>query len=127
MKYPSTSFVIVVIFTVSALSASFITCRRWHNSVSGTETVDSILQSYIETDHSQLSPINQDSMKQCTLQFPENKSAEVSKFFAENGIVTNLSYMKSDGFFSNQVVAVICFPSELEDKVKANLNTYIKK
>lgn len=66
-------------------------------------------------------------MKQCTLRFPLNKAKEVAKFFAENGVVTNLSYLETDGFFDKQIVAVICFPDDKEDKVKANLNKYIKE
>ena len=83
---------------------------------------------YIKTypyNHSQLKPI--DTMKQCTLKFPVSKSKEVAKFLAEHGIITNLSYMESDGFFDKTITAIICFPDDKEDKVKANLQKWIKE
>src|ERR1700753_2302840 len=51
-------------------------------------------------EHSQLTT-NTDTMKQCTLKFPKAKAAELAKFFAEHGIVTNLSWMESSSFFDN--------------------------
>lgn len=66
-------------------------------------------------------------MKQAILKFPEGKSKEVAKFLAEHGIITNLSYLKGEGgFFGASVIAIVCFPSEKEDTVKANLHTYIQ-
>lgn len=80
-------------------------------------------------EHSKLTTenLNTNIMKQCTLKFPVSKSKEVSKFLAENGIVTNLSYLESDGFFDKTVTAIICFPDDKEDKVKANLQKWIKE
>lgn len=71
--------------------------------------------------------IKQNTMKKCTIVYPENQVDKVSTFLAENGIVTLVSYMKEDGFFNKSIVHVICFKDDLEDKVKANLNSYIKE
>lgn len=65
-------------------------------------------------------------MKQATLQFPLNQAKIVAKFLAEQGIVTNLSYMVEGGFFDKQIVAIICFADDKEDKVLANLQKYFK-
>lgn len=65
-------------------------------------------------------------MKIAKLVFPVKKAAEVAKFFAEQGIVTNLCYTTSDGFFSPQVVCHICFSDDKEDKVLANLKQYVQ-
>lgn len=65
-------------------------------------------------------------MKQAKLRFPQGKAGELSKFLAENGIVTNMSWSDGDGFFNSHICAIICFKDDLEDKVKANLSAYIK-
>ena len=82
---------------------------------------------YSDLDTINVKILKQYNMKQCVLKFPMNKSKEVAKFLAENGIVTNLSYAKGDDFFNNEVIAIICFPDDKEDKVKANLQRYIQE
>ena len=69
----------------------------------------------------------QHTMKKCTLVYSENQVDKVTTFLAENGIVTLVSYMKEGGFFDKNIVQVICFKDDLEDKVKANLNSFIKE
>ncbi len=65
-------------------------------------------------------------MKRCTLKFPVSKANDVAKFLAEHGIITNLSYTVGDDFFTKNVVAIICFAEDKEDKVLANLQKYIQ-
>lgn len=88
------------------------------------DTVDLSMHSDLSRNYDQQK--NTSNMKQCTIQFPKSKAREVAKFLAENSIITNLSWMESGDFFSTQVTAIICFPDDKEDKVKANLQKYIK-
>ena len=67
-------------------------------------------------------------MKQAILKFPKEKTPEVAKFFAEQGIVTNISYLEAgDGFFSTtSVVVVCCFPEDKQALFQAQFQNYIK-
>lgn len=65
-------------------------------------------------------------MKQAKLIFPLKQAAAVAKYFAEQGVVTNVSYTTSDGFFSPQIVCIVCFAEDKEDNFKANMHKYIQ-
>ena len=66
-------------------------------------------------------------MKQGLFVIPKAKIRDFAKFLAENGIFTNLSWMEGDGLFADKMHAVISFPEDKEDKVKANWGTYHKE
>lgn len=68
-------------------------------------------------------------MKQAILKFPKDKAGEVAKFFAEQGIVTNLSWMETgDGFFSSTTILVVCcFPDDKAALFQAQFQNYIKQ
>lgn len=65
-------------------------------------------------------------MKQAILKFSTTAAKDIAKFLAEHGIVTNLSYSTTDGFFNTNIICIICFKDDQEDKVKANLTKYIQ-
>ena len=105
---------IAIVFFVVAIPIGLISWQDW----TGTPIIN----------HSQLKQIKKEHiMRQCTIKFPKSKTKEVAKFLAENAIITNLSWMETDGFFDQQMYAIIAFPDDKEDKVKANLTKYIKE
>lgn len=65
-------------------------------------------------------------MKQARLIFPVKQAAVVAKYFAEQGVVTNLSYVTTDGFFTAQIICIVCFAEDKEDNFKANMHKYIQ-
>lgn len=77
--------------------------------------------------HSELTTFNTYDMKQAKIVFPPKMAKDIAKFLAENGIITNVSFsQEGGGLFSTEVVAYITFPDDKEDKVKANLQKYIR-
>lgn len=68
-------------------------------------------------------------MKQAILKFPKDKAKEIAQWFAENSIVTNLSFMMTDGesFFGGTVIcAIVCFPDDKATLFDAKFQSYIK-
>lgn len=67
-------------------------------------------------------------MKRVKVKLPENKAEAFADFLASNGIVTVLSWGKTDGFFDFYIFAIIVFKDELvETFTKSEWNNHVVK
>ena len=66
-------------------------------------------------------------MKQVKIVCPKSAAKDIAKSLAENGIVTNLSWVQDgSGFFSTELHVYITFPEDKSDRVIALFGKYIK-
>ena len=66
-------------------------------------------------------------MKRTKIVAPKSEANNIAKALAENGIVTNLSWVQDGGgFFSQEIHIYITFPEDKSDRVIALFGKYIK-
>lgn len=64
-------------------------------------------------------------MKQAKLKFPLSEAAAIAKFLAEQGAVTQLSWMAEDGLFSKSIFAIVAVASDKAELFEAKMQKWI--
>jgi hypothetical protein len=65
-------------------------------------------------------------MKQATLKFPPEEAKGIAKFLAEQGAVTQLSWMQDDGLFSKSIICIVAVANDKAELFEAKMQKWIQ-